>query len=473
MVLFIVMYIFAMLGMTLFGGIEWEDGAAISKHANFDTAWMSMQTVFRLATGDSWSGFYLDADAAAEDGRYIDYVVPVNARYVHAYIVIFMFASLILVSVFIAIVLEYYAIQSALVISEMEVNVFSRIWSRYDPMNTSFIPVWRLGQLLIDLGPPLCPVDRSEYLKSVSKRKEPPTAKEEARQKEKENLELAEFLHRLVIPVRGGGKLHYMEVVVALGEMREGKTLPQDAEKVKNALLANWPRTHPDLLSLPPEEDASVFFNEDILKVVEGEDWEPLQQAYLEKLNASHEEPQPEQEQAAPEGSRGLSISPAALASMPSLHKLSMYITEGDIKEEDVQAEKSVLKEGLESQEPAISAPSRDLPELAQVTEGFAASAQIAPGSASLAARAGPVLKPASKSANAPAAPVMAQPLIDSWIRIRTDLFSEDPEGQLTALVLIRKLLSSPGQAQHMEVFPNLGNFNSSRIISTASLFKV
>ena len=67
LLLYIVLYVFAMLGMVLFGGMT-VDGpwasSGISRHANFDTVPMSFQTVFRLATGDSWSGFYLDAQNA-------------------------------------------------------------------------------------------------------------------------------------------------------------------------------------------------------------------------------------------------------------------------------------------------------------------------------------------------------------------------------------------------------------------------
>ena len=57
--------------MVLFGGmtVDGDDpltgvstaSSGVSKHANFNSVYMSMQTVFRLATGDSWSGFYLDA----------------------------------------------------------------------------------------------------------------------------------------------------------------------------------------------------------------------------------------------------------------------------------------------------------------------------------------------------------------------------------------------------------------------------
>jgi hypothetical protein len=467
LVLFIMLYIFAMLGMTLFGGILWSDGASISKHANFDTVWMSLQTVFRLATGDSWSGFYLDAEAAAEEGRYRDYVVPVDSRYVHAYIVIFMFVSLILVSVFIAVILEYYAIQSALVISEVEVNIFAQKWAKYDPSNTAYLPVWRLGELMVELGPPLSPVDRTEYYKTAAKRKAPPSEKEEAEQKAKERDQMEKFLQRLVIPVRNGGKVHFLEVVAALGEKKEGVSLGNlEAAKVRTALLANWPRSHPDLLSLPPQETISVTFNDDILDVMDGADWTEMQDAYLAAKDAeTEEEPAELPEDLKTEKSKGMLSLPAhTLASMPSLKKLSMYINQDDITDEDVQTEMSNLKgadslkgtipglEPLPELPVATSVPTTSFPDFAHIAAGLTAGfdAKVAPSQLAppVATRPGSILKTSKY-----AAPPMAQPLIDSWIRIRTDLFSEDSECQLTALVLIRKLLSSPGKAKHMQVF--------------------
>ena len=170
------LYVFAMLGMVLFGGMTVDGPGAnsgISRHANFDSVAMSLQTVFRLATGDSWSGFYLDAqnvrfpvkgelfyDPACVDRDTPDLLVrtpvggdcmrvaekgilAVNEDYVHAWFVLFMFVSLILISVFIAIILNYYGILSGLSFTEIEVEDFSRAWIHFDPDNTAYIPVWR------------------------------------------------------------------------------------------------------------------------------------------------------------------------------------------------------------------------------------------------------------------------------------------------------------------------------------------
>jgi len=100
-------------------------------------------------------------------------ILPVNEDYVHAWFVLFMFVSLILtltltltltlalalalalaltltrfvslilISVFIAIILNYYGILSGLSTTEIEVEDFSYAWIHFDPDNTAYIPVWR------------------------------------------------------------------------------------------------------------------------------------------------------------------------------------------------------------------------------------------------------------------------------------------------------------------------------------------
>ena len=100
-------------------------------------------------------------------------ILAVNEDYVHAWFVFFMcvsliltltftltftlalalalaltltlsrFVSLILISVFIAIILNYYGILSGLSFTEIEVEDFSRAWIHFDPDNTAYIPVWR------------------------------------------------------------------------------------------------------------------------------------------------------------------------------------------------------------------------------------------------------------------------------------------------------------------------------------------
>ncbi len=51
--IFILMFIYSIIGMNLFGGLEYEGG--IHQYTNFDTFPTAMQTMYRIGTLDSWN----------------------------------------------------------------------------------------------------------------------------------------------------------------------------------------------------------------------------------------------------------------------------------------------------------------------------------------------------------------------------------------------------------------------------------
>jgi hypothetical protein len=131
-----------------------QGGPGYDHHANFNNIYLSMQTVFQLLTGDSWSGFYLDA----REVRYPADKYQLSEGWVNLYFIVFMFTMLILTSVFVAIIIKNYSIQRSLSIDQETVALFSNVWLRYDAKVTGYISVFNLGRLIGDLGHPLSPV---------------------------------------------------------------------------------------------------------------------------------------------------------------------------------------------------------------------------------------------------------------------------------------------------------------------------
>ena len=58
-VLFLFFFIFAVLGMNLFGKVR-VTGNFLNRYANFETFGYSMLTLFRMATGEAWNGIMHD-----------------------------------------------------------------------------------------------------------------------------------------------------------------------------------------------------------------------------------------------------------------------------------------------------------------------------------------------------------------------------------------------------------------------------
>lgn len=55
----LILFIFAILGVELFGRIQCNHNSqchSIDKHVNFENSGMAMLTLFRITTGDNWSG---------------------------------------------------------------------------------------------------------------------------------------------------------------------------------------------------------------------------------------------------------------------------------------------------------------------------------------------------------------------------------------------------------------------------------
>ena len=61
MLLFLLLFTWAVAGMSLFGNMDLSDN--INKDANFTTFYLSMMTLFRASTGESWNDLYHDCYA--------------------------------------------------------------------------------------------------------------------------------------------------------------------------------------------------------------------------------------------------------------------------------------------------------------------------------------------------------------------------------------------------------------------------
>lgn len=57
-VLFLFFFIYAIIGMNLFGQMKW--GTYLGRHANFSNMPMSLLTLFRMITGECWDGIMQD-----------------------------------------------------------------------------------------------------------------------------------------------------------------------------------------------------------------------------------------------------------------------------------------------------------------------------------------------------------------------------------------------------------------------------
>ncbi len=168
MLLTLIMFIYAIFGMTIFGNIK-HDGK-IDDLSNFETFFRSMLLLFRLTTSAGWNDILypmmnsddcnnthrIMPDGAFKEVPNGDCASPtIAALYMVSYIII---TFLIIINMYIAVILENFNQaheQEEVGITEDDFEMFYVVWERYDPHATQFLKCEHLSELVSDLEEPL------------------------------------------------------------------------------------------------------------------------------------------------------------------------------------------------------------------------------------------------------------------------------------------------------------------------------
>ncbi|XP_058027542.1 sodium channel protein type 8 subunit alpha isoform X11 [Ahaetulla prasina] len=164
LLLFLVMFIFSIFGMSNFAYVKHEAG--IDDMFNFETFGNSMICLFQITTSAGWDGLLLpilnrppDCDLEKEhpgSGFKGDCGNPsVGIFFFVSYIII---SFLIVVNMYIAIILENFSVateESADPLSEDDFETFYEIWEKFDPDATQFIEYCKLADFADALEHPL------------------------------------------------------------------------------------------------------------------------------------------------------------------------------------------------------------------------------------------------------------------------------------------------------------------------------
>eukprot|EP00736_Rhodelphis_marinus_P006678 Rmarinus@m.195 len=172
--LLLLFFIFAVLGMNLFGSIK--RGESLNRHANFEVFWRAMMTLFRMATGESWNDLMADARITKEcEGDTEEEIRALasdpssgccSSKYgidncgsdisATLYFVAFQVAGgFIMLNLFIAVILENFADFDSNDETENNIEEFKAAWQSIDIHATQSIGAVKLYDLLLRLGLPL------------------------------------------------------------------------------------------------------------------------------------------------------------------------------------------------------------------------------------------------------------------------------------------------------------------------------
>nr|XP_056717160.1 sodium channel protein type 2 subunit alpha-like [Euleptes europaea] len=165
LLLFLVMFIYAIFGMSNFAYVKKEDG--IDDMFNFETFGNSMICLFQITTSAGWDGLLApilnsgppDCDPDKDNpGSLVkgDCGNPsVGIFFFVSYIII---SFLVVVNMYIAVILENFSVateESAEPLGEDDFEMFYEVWEKFDPDATQFIEYFNLFDFAACLDPPL------------------------------------------------------------------------------------------------------------------------------------------------------------------------------------------------------------------------------------------------------------------------------------------------------------------------------
>ncbi|XP_072242385.1 sodium channel, voltage-gated, type I like, alpha b isoform X4 [Leuresthes tenuis] len=165
LLLFLVMFIYAIFGMSNFAYVKREAG--IDDMFNFETFGNSMICLFQITTSAGWDGLLAPILNKREPDCDSQMEHPGNSykgNCGNPSVAIFFFVSyiiicfLIVVNMYIAVILENFSVateESAEPLSEDDFEMFYEVWERFDPDATQFMEYSKLSDFADALDPPL------------------------------------------------------------------------------------------------------------------------------------------------------------------------------------------------------------------------------------------------------------------------------------------------------------------------------
>ncbi|XP_036382022.1 calcium channel, voltage-dependent, N type, alpha 1B subunit, a [Megalops cyprinoides] len=152
-------FIYAIIGMQVFGNIELNDETAINHHNNFQTFLQALMLLFRSATGEAWQEIMLSClSHRACDERSGSRSKDCGSDFAYFYFVSFIFlCSFLMLNLFVAVIMDNfeYLTRDSSILGPHHLDEFIRVWAEYDPAACGRIVYKDMYNLLRIISPPL------------------------------------------------------------------------------------------------------------------------------------------------------------------------------------------------------------------------------------------------------------------------------------------------------------------------------
>uniref|UniRef100_A0A1A9WLA6 Voltage-dependent calcium channel alpha-1 subunit IQ domain-containing protein n=1 Tax=Glossina brevipalpis TaxID=37001 RepID=A0A1A9WLA6_9MUSC len=153
-------FIYAVIGMQVFGKIALDDETSIHRNNNFQTFPQAVLVLFRSATGEAWQDIMMDcsprpevrcdpeSDSTGECGSSIAFPY---------FISFYVLCSFLIINLFVAVIMDNfdYLTRDWSILGPHHLDEFIRLWSEYDPDAKGRIKHLDVVTLLRKISPPL------------------------------------------------------------------------------------------------------------------------------------------------------------------------------------------------------------------------------------------------------------------------------------------------------------------------------
>ncbi|KAM7063610.1 voltage-dependent L-type calcium channel subunit alpha-1D isoform 3-T3 [Molossus nigricans] len=155
-------FIYAVIGMQMFGKVAMRDNNQINRNNNFQTFPQAVLLLFRCATGEAWQEIMLaclpgklcDPESDYSPGE--EYSCGSNFAIVY-FISFYMLCAFLIINLFVAVIMDNfdYLTRDWSILGPHHLDEFKRIWSEYDPEAKGRIKHLDVVTLLRRIQPPL------------------------------------------------------------------------------------------------------------------------------------------------------------------------------------------------------------------------------------------------------------------------------------------------------------------------------
>ncbi|KFP05175.1 Voltage-dependent L-type calcium channel subunit alpha-1S, partial [Calypte anna] len=155
-------FIYAVIGMQMFGKIAMVDGTQINRNNNFQTFPQAVLLLFRCATGEAWQEIMLgcsygklcDPESDYAEGE--EFTCGTGFAYFY-FISFYMLCAFLIINLFVAVIMDNfdYLTRDWSILGPHHLDEFKRIWAEYDPEAKGRIKHLDVVTLLRRIQPPL------------------------------------------------------------------------------------------------------------------------------------------------------------------------------------------------------------------------------------------------------------------------------------------------------------------------------